>query len=107
MELQTISNSGFICVYIKDDQTMFPVGTVEASQLDPDKLNEYFFNRLFVNKKYRNKGFGSLLLNRFVEECDKRGITLLLTINSYGDLSFKKLKEMYLNVGFEQIEKNY
>ena len=105
MELQTFSNKGFLCVCISDN--MFSVGTAEASEMYSNQPNEYFFNRLFVKKNYRNKGFGRLILNRFVEECDKRGITLLLTINSYGDLSFEKLKEMYLNVGFEQIENNY
>lgn len=67
-----------------------------------DKTDEFYFNRLFVNPKYRNQGYATQLLTEMLKLIKERNITLQLDINPYGDLDYLELERFYVKHGFKK-----
>lgn len=106
LKFNVIAVDGGLFVFSKDGD-FWSIGVAEATRIDESRKNVYYFNRLFIHKPYRGKGYSKQLLEKFVEECDKHEIDIELNINSYGELSFEKLKEIYERYGFKEITENY
>jgi GNAT superfamily N-acetyltransferase len=66
--------------------------------------NEWYFNRLVVHEKMRNKGVATLLMDELIKVLDEKQITLINDINPYGDLNFKQLEIFYKKYGFIETE---
>ena len=58
-----------------------------------DKI--YYFSRLNVPEKLRNKGIGRLLMQKTISFCEENNAMLINTVNPYGDLNLKQLNEFY------------
>ena len=80
-----------LTVVLLVDGTM--VGTSECSPFD--SKDTYFYNRLFIQPKHRNKGYGRQLYDKTCELLDKDDIALLIQVNPYGDLSYEQLVDFY------------
>lgn len=101
IQFKTVVIDGAIFVF-GVDREHFSVGCAEASRLNEDNKNLYFFNRLYVKPKYRGHNYSNELLKRFVEEADKNKIDIQLIINAYGELDYDELKNLYIKYNFEE-----
>lgn len=81
------------------------IGIAEASWVED--FNAYYFNRIFVNPKYRGKGYGTKLINLILNVIDEKKSKLLLDINPYGDMSYDDLEAFYVRHGFKDIGNHY
>jgi GNAT superfamily N-acetyltransferase len=66
----------------------------------------YYFNRLNVPEKIRNRGIATELMNELVDWADLEEINILLDINPYGDMSYNDLKKFYKKFGFKVKKKS-
>lgn len=62
----------------------------------------YYFNRLNVPSKIRNKGIAKKLLQEMSEWADQEHVSIWLDINPYGDLDLRQLISLYSRFGFKQ-----
>ena len=69
----------------------FPVGTSEISTLG----NMNYYSRLFVNPKFRGKGYGRKLWDKTQEVLDEYDMDLTIDINPYGPLNHEDLVHLY------------
>lgn len=77
-----------------------PVGNCECS-LVKNKL--WFFNRLFVQPDYRNKGIGTAMLKELLCIIKQKDDILQLEINTYGEIPYVQLEEFYIKYGFVKV----
>ena len=73
---------------------------VSSASIDIYNNNVWWFTRLFVSQEMRSKGVGTALVKKVVEFCKTNNISLINSMNPYGDLDFKQLKEFYIKNGF-------
>lgn len=66
----------------------------------------YYFNRLIVPKKLRNKNIASVLMSRVCFWADEHHIVIFNDVNPYGDLDLEQLKTFYKKYGFTEIIKD-
>ncbi|MGH4123474.1 MAG: GNAT family N-acetyltransferase [Clostridium sp.] len=59
--------------------------------------NETYLEYLFVEPEYINKGYGKLLWNHMVENCDKNGI------KGFSIVTSPQAKEFYIKMGAMQV----
>lgn len=91
-----------ITVFHKDKG--IPVGNCECSLI---KNKVWYFNRLFVQPEYRNKGIGTAMLKELLLIIEEKEDVLQLDINPYGEMSYEQLEEFYIQSGFvKTIESN-
>ncbi len=100
IEIKKIILKNNISVYIKD--SIFPVGCAELSSFI--KEGEFYFNRLFVQPKFRRMGFGHILMQQIIRIVDKKKINIVLDINPYGDLNYDQLFKFYQKYNFEEVD---
>lgn len=101
LKFKTIVIDGAIFVFIMSEEH-FSIGVAEATRIDEERKNVYYFNRLFVKPDYRGKGYSRKLLEKFVQELDTNKIIVELDINPYGDLDYNQLKKLYEEFDFKQ-----
>lgn len=77
-----------------------PVGNCECS-LVKNKL--WFFNRLFVQPDYRNKGIGTAMLKELLCIIKQKDDILQLEINPYGEIPYVQLEKFYIKYGFVKV----
>ena len=83
-----------------------PVCVAEIGKLE--EPNRYYFHRLFVREKYRNKGWATRLMEEILSKCDEKGIEVLLEINPYtDDIDYQRLEDFYKRFGFEKVDHYY
>jgi GNAT superfamily N-acetyltransferase len=99
----TTNSNDCIIIQIKEDDKMFPIGIAEASLMSNDM---YYFNRLYVNQKYRRKNYGTKLLNTMLDYIDSIKGRLYLDINPYGDMNYEQLKLFYMRYGFKETDEH-
>lgn len=63
----------------------------------------FFFNRLFVNPKIRNRGVASSLLEKVEVWANEEEFNIFLNINPYGDLNLHQLVILYSKFRFKLI----
>lgn len=68
--------------------------------LDEPLKDPWFFNRLCISEKLRNKGVATLMMKRLIEILDEKRIDLINTVNPYGDLNEEELIKFYKKFGF-------
>ncbi len=61
----------------------------------------FFFNR--IKAKTEGMGEGTLLMQELVKIFDEKGITVVNTLNPYGDMDLGALTAFYKKYGFESI----
>lgn len=66
----------------------------------------YYFNRLIVPMKVRNKKLSSQLLRQVAEWSDQEKFNIFLEINPYGNLNLKHLIQLYGKFGFKFLRQN-
>ena len=66
----------------------------------------YYFNRLIVPPKVRNRGISKLLLQQVADWADQEKINIINEINPYGNLTLNHLIHLYKKYGFTLIRKN-
>jgi GNAT superfamily N-acetyltransferase len=76
----------------------FHVASAEISKIPNE--NCWYFNRLIVPQKFRNKGFATQLLKALEVVADNKKINIACDINPYGDLDFNQLHTLYAKFGF-------
>lgn len=76
-----------------------------VAEISPIEGNQWWFNRLFVNPSFRNRGIATSLMAELCEILDEKQITLLCAPNPYGDLDLKQLTKFYKNFGFKKRNK--
>jgi GNAT superfamily N-acetyltransferase len=97
------------CFVIKMDG--YP-GSAELSRIDNEFVKSYlqtdvvgtwyYFNRLVVYPKIRNKGMAALLMKQVVSWADREKVNIFNEVNPYGDLDMDQLIKFYSRFGFEQ-----
>ena len=100
----TVNSGECIIIQVKEDNTSFPIGIAEASMLPGEGI--YYFNRLYVNPKYRKKEYGKRLLNTLLDYMDSINTALCLDINPYGEMTYEQLKAFYMRYGFKEMVEN-
>ena len=88
-------------------------GSAELSRIDNEFVKLYlqtdvvgtwyYFNRLIVHPKIRNKWVATQLMEQVVIWADKERVNILNEVNPYGDLNRKQLVRFYERFGFEQV----
>ena len=99
MKTTIVKTYKYITISISDN--IFPVGVADLSAF-PDNLKLFYFNRLFVHPRYRNKGIAHKIMKEVVKIVDDNDIDILLEINPYGDLNMKQLISFYLKYLFKE-----
>ncbi len=94
MNVQEIITNNYACFHIIESSRR---AVAELSQIK-DKL--YYFNRLLVDEKIRNKGYAHKLLQAVIKWANQEKIIILLDINPYGDLNYNQLLKFYFKYGF-------
>lgn len=103
-ELQTYINDNSISIYAVSNNEIFPLGSASCSAIK----DEWYFNRLFVHPKYRNKKYGTKLLTELLKIVKEKNTVLHMDINPYGEMSYQQLEAFYLKHGFIKYNKgNY
>lgn len=97
IEYVTITNLRNITIMAKIDGVCQSLGIAECSKFSSPV---FYFNRLFVNKKYRRQGIGTQLLLRLLLEIKKTDTMLELDINPYGEMNYEQLVDFYTKHGF-------
>lgn len=100
--ITTINSNDCIIIQIKEDKVSLPIGVAEASYLITE--NMYYFNRLYVNPRYRKNKYGTRLLNTLLDYIDSIDAALYLDINPYGEMTYEQLKTFYMNHGFKETD---
>lgn len=100
--ITTMNNNDCIIIQIKDEKTSFPIGIAEASCMTGEDI--YYFNRLYVNPKYRKNSYGKRLLNTLLDYIDSINAVLYLDINPYGEMTYDQLKVFYMKYGFKETD---
>lgn len=100
--ITTINSNDCIIVQVKDSKTSFPIGIAEASFMEGEGI--YYFNRLYVNPKYRRNNYGKRLLNTLLNYIDSINSALCLDINPYGEMTYEQLKVFYMKHGFKETD---
>jgi len=95
MKVQEITSEKFKCFHIVENYRR------AAAELSEMTNNVFYFNRLIVDEKIRNKGCATALMQRVVKWADQEKTTIILDINSYGDLDYNRLLTFYLKYGFK------
>lgn len=88
-----------VSLFMQDNNIL--VGSIELSKFFTKNSNTFYFSRLFVKPKYRNKGIANKLLSKLVEYLDTNKNNCVLEINPYGDLNYEQLKKLYEKYGFK------
>jgi GNAT superfamily N-acetyltransferase len=104
MKITTINSNDCIIIQVKEEKTSFPIGIAEATYMVSEDM--YYFNRLYVNPKYRRNNYGKRLLNTLLDYIDSVNAIIYLDINPYGEMTYDQLKEFYMNHGFKETD-NY
>ena len=76
-----------------------PVGCANTSRIHN---NVFYFNRLFVQPEFRNKGYATEMLKTLLEKFKEKHYVLYLDINPYGDLNYEELETFYMKHGFKK-----
>lgn len=107
------TKSGYITFVIKKDG--YPA-TAELSKIDNKLAKDYlqtdvngtwyYFNRLVVYPKIRNKGLATRLMKLIIDWADAEKISILNEINPYGDLDMGQLIRFYAKFGFKKHNKH-
>lgn len=101
-----------VCFNITDDRTI--IAEVILLHVPHSIKKKYphlsgsdalYMHRLWVRKKDRNKGLGSIVLRMAYDYANDNGITLVLRCNPFdvGGLSRKKLSKFYWVHGFHPL----
>ena len=98
----TNNSNDCIIIQVKEDSTSFPIGIAEASYMSGEGM--YYFNRLYVNPKYRKNNYGTRLLNTLLDYIDSKNSVLCLDINPYGEMTYDQLKSFYMKNGFKETD---
>ena len=85
------------CYYQKLDNAYLAV-----IDLFPLGSDVWEVSRINVPARYRGQGIGSRLMDQLLEDADAEGVTLQLTINPYGGLTYEQLQDWYERRGFVQ-----
>lgn len=78
-----------------------PIDVDLASMIGP---GGFMITRINVPPRYRGRGHGSELLQMVCEDADYEGVSLVLEINPYGDMTYDQLLSWYSRYGFVQLE---
>lgn len=105
MEFEThkINSVNHISVHIQSE--LFPIGCAELSKFLNE--NQFYFNRLFIQPKFRGKGFAHILMKEIIEIVDERKIDIILDINPYGDLNYNQLLKFYQKYDFKLYDNDH
>jgi GNAT superfamily N-acetyltransferase len=98
----TRNSNDCIIIQVKDKDTSFPIGITEASHMPGEDM--FYFNRLYVNPKYRKNNYGTRLLNTLLDYIDSINGVLCLDINPYGEMTYDQLKAFYMKYGFKETD---
>lgn len=60
--------------------------------------------RVNVPAEYRRQGIATRLMNQVLSDADKDGVTLVLEINPYGEMSWNQLASWYTRLGFVETD---
>ena len=71
-----------------------PIGCANTSRIHD---NVFYFNRLFVQPEFRNKGYATEMLKTLLEKFKEKHYVLCLDINPYGEL-----ETFYMKHGFKK-----
>ena len=84
-------------------KTLYYVG-IDKHKMASIDLVEYLkgfvITRIFVPPEHQGQGYGSQVLKLVLDDADAEGIILYLTVNAYGALSAKQLRDWYRRHGF-------
>ena len=86
-------------VLVTDNSFPIPIGCANTSRIHD---NEFYFNRLFVQPKFRNQGYASKILDTLLTIFKEKHYVLCLDINPYGDLDYEELERFYMKHGFKK-----
>ena len=102
--------------YITDKEYPQYIGTAEVTLMYPALFEMpkeidtsrtwYYFSRIFVHRKIRNKGHATRLMQQLIEWADTYDYHIFCDINPYGDLTLEQLIVFYKKFGFKQIRKS-
>ncbi len=84
----------YIGLYVKTDSTL---NQLELSRCEDKR---WYINRLIVQPAIRNKGIATALMGELIKIADHEEYTLILEVNSYGDMSNENLKVFFARFGF-------
>lgn len=111
MEFKEVKYENSIHIYclVEEDNKKLVKGVSECSLYEtstPFNSIErvYYFNRIFVNPKYRNQGIGKELLLRMLDCVRKYNYPICCDINPYGDLTYEQLRNWYMSFGFKEYD---
>lgn len=102
-EIKIIKTEDYISINRVND-SMFMMASVQISNMNFLGNGEWFFNRLYVHPKMRNKRVASLLMEELIKILDEEHIVLVNQINPYGDLDYDQLVKFYKKYGFVDME---
>ena len=89
-----------ISAVLGPENQLIPLGSSSCSLSTFD--NEWYFNRLFVNEKYRGQHIGSCLLDKMLARVKEKDIVLRMDINPYGNMTYEQLEKFYIRHGFKK-----
>lgn len=64
------------------------------------EAGSYVVSRVIVSAEYRGQGYARQLMQEVLRDADAAGVTLLLEINPYGDMTYEQLESWYMRLGF-------
>ena len=68
--------------------------------------NAFLITRINVPAGYRNRGYGTALLEQCIADADYEHATLLLEVSPSGPMTYTQLVDWYERYGFFQVEDN-
>ena len=69
----------------------------------PDQNDHFFFNRLLIFRAFRNRGLGGILLDNILQKANDTKISIINSVNAYGELSKEDTILFYKRHGFEEL----
>jgi GNAT superfamily N-acetyltransferase len=104
VETKTFSKQENYCLAIAE-LSYIPCNSILEESIPNIKAGEkwFYFNRLNVPVKIRNKGIAKELLQQVIEWADGERYNIWLDINPYGDLDLRQLISLYMKYGFKML----
>lgn len=102
MIIKTYENDYGISVLAYNENEV--IGCANTSRIS-NNTNTFYFNRLFVQPKFRNQKCATKILNTLLNIFKEKHYVLALDINPYGDLNYEELEKFYIKNGFKKYRK--
>jgi hypothetical protein len=63
----------------------------------------FYFNR--IKSRIESQGHGTVMMERLVQICDEKGLTVINELNPYGRMKINELKAWFEKYGFQVIKR--